>query len=114
MKNRTRLIKIGEFIEDKRLSYFEKRSDGIIIEHTVSIPVQLINKYENKIPKGVEEVTQWRYSNLWSDDSENEEMLKRLANGEVIKVRDINKKEIEELIDYYMIGDKLSRETIKR
>ena len=115
VKNRTKLIKIGEFIEEKRLSYFGKRDDGIIIEHAVFIPIELLNRYKNKIPKGVEEITQWRYSNLWSDDEENEKMLKRLKNGEVIKVRDINKEEIEELIDHYMKREKLTREkAIKR
>lgn len=39
-------------------------------------------------------------------------MLKRLENGEVIKVIDINKEEIEELIDYYMKREKLTRENV--
>ena len=114
IKNRTKLLKIGEYIEEIRLSYFRNRKDGMIIEHCVDIPAELWDKYKNKVPKGVEEVTKWWSSNLWSDDEDNEKMLKRLKNGEVIKVRDINKKEVEELISWCMAGEKITRgEAIK-
>lgn len=110
LKNRTEILKIGEYIEEIRLSYFRKRIDGMIVEHYVDIPAELWDKYKNKIPKGVKEVTKWWCSNLWSDDEDNEKMLKRLKNGEVIKVRNINKKEVEQLISWCMTGEKVTRE----
>lgn len=110
VKNRTQLLKIGEYIEEIRLSYFRNRIDGMIIEHYVDISAELWDKYKNKVPKGVEEVTKWWSSNLWSDDEDNEKMLKRLKNGEVIKVRDINKEEVEQLISWCMAQEKVTRE----
>ncbi len=106
----TKVIKIGEFIESFRLYYEEKKDNGIIINHSTNISVKEINKYKNKVPKNIDETKGQWYTNLYSNDEENEEMLKKLENEEVIKVRDINEKEIEELIKYYMIREDLTRE----
>ncbi len=95
--NRSHILSIGEFVRKKQLSYTRTRKDGVEVEHFTVIPVKLLNRYENRIPKGVKEVTKWSYHNLWSDNEENQTMISKMKNGEVIKVRDLNKKELAKL-----------------
>jgi len=105
-----RLIKIGEFIEEFKLYYLEKKDNGIIIDHYVRIPVKEIDRYKDRVPNNIEERVDSWYTNLYSDNEENEEMLNKLENNEVIKVRGPIKEEIEELINYYINREDLTRE----
>ncbi len=75
--NRSNIIGIGEFIRKKQLSYTRTRKDGVEVEHYTVIPVKLLNKYKNRIPK-VKEVTKWSYCNLWSDEKENQTMISKM------------------------------------